>query len=464
MPNRADLMPFKAILAVTIILVAICFTACSRDPGKRLEIKAKYGSQPSKDELMLAGSINSLAFKLYHDMTHPEHPMLYSPYGLAVALSMAYGGADGETRSELAETLSFQLGNEQHHTAFAMLQKRLADSGFVVAPPAPDKPPEEPGIAVPERFPSRSINMDHETRGLFTVNALLVARDVEPHLQKAYLTLLKRKYAVRHYAFGSDREGVEMANAWAAAQSHGKIGQLLSPQDIPPDGLGAVLLNAVNFSGKWKLPFATQNTTEMPFYKDVSRSFAADGPYRSVEMMHGQARFQYAESEGLQMLEMPYLEGAYSMVVLLPDSLASLERNFTLARFQSMYAALQDHLVDVYIPAFGFPGDNSGLKQALAKLGIRSAFSAADADFTAMAELPPGENLYMDKLIQKTYIEVFEEGTIAKAVIALSFSSGGAGMGPEEKDAVKLFLADHPFIFAIVHQPTGCIIFMGNYK
>ena len=76
------------------------------------------------------------------------------------------------------------------------------------------------------------------------------------------------------------------------------------------------------------------------------------------------------------------------------------------------------------------------------------------AEFGSMFD---GGNMWLDRVVHKTYIKVDEEGTEAAAVT-------GAGMGgsalPPEPLEVKY---NRPFTFVIKDNINGEILFMGEY-
>jgi serpin B len=86
-------------------------------------------------------------------------------------------------------------------------------------------------------------------------------------------------------------------------------------------------------------------------------------------------------------------------------------------------------------------------------MGMEIAFSDA-ADFT---RINPAGNLFISRVLHKTFIEVNEEGTEAAAVTAVEISltsAGGSGL--------THFIADKPFLFVIRENSTGSILFMGR--
>ena len=62
---------------------------------------------------------------------------------------------------------------------------------------------------------------------------------------------------------------------------------------------------------------------------------------------------------------------------------------------------------------------------------------------------------FIGDVIQKTFVNVDEEGTEAAAVTAVKMQKG-RGLEP------VVFGADRPFMFMIRHEPTDCILFMGR--
>ena len=93
-------------------------------------------------------------------------------------------------------------------------------------------------------------------------------------------------------------------------------------------------------------------------------------------------------------------------------------------------------------------------KAALGRLGMVLPFGGS-ADFSRMCA---SESLFISDIIQKTVIDVNEKGTEAAAVTAGMMKCTSAG--PLE---TEYFIADRPFVYAIVERSTGTILFMGTH-
>ena len=90
---------------------------------------------------------------------------------------------------------------------------------------------------------------------------------------------------------------------------------------------------------------------------------------------------------------------------------------------------------------------------------MNNAFSRFLADFSGMMNLSPDEDLWIDKVLHKTYISVDEEGTEAAAVTAVMMD-GATSARPKEPIEVKF---DEPFYFVIRDDTSGETLFMGRY-
>jgi serpin B len=90
----------------------------------------------------------------------------------------------------------------------------------------------------------------------------------------------------------------------------------------------------------------------------------------------------------------------------------------------------------------------------LTTLGMGIAFGRGGlADFTGMS--PRGHDLVISDVLQKTFVDVNEEGTEAAAVtkVAVAVTSAPA-----------TFTVDRPFVFAIRERLSGTILFMGKME
>ncbi len=208
-----------------------------------------------------------------------------------------------------------------------------------------------------------------------------------------------------------------------------------------------VLANAVYFKANWMFPFDKRVTQEQPFH----RPGAADV---TAQLMHAVERHEYYETDTYQVVTLPYAHGPYEMAIWLPREVDGLDR--LEAALAGEGAAGLDHLqrkrVNLLLPRFKVSGDTS-LGKVLADMGMAGAFTRS-ADFSGITDEP----LWISAVVHRALVEVDEEGTEAAAATAI-VAVGTAAPAPEE---IKVFRADHPFLFAIRNHDTGELLFMGR--
>ncbi|NMB06127.1 MAG: serpin family protein, partial [Bacteroidales bacterium] len=246
----------------------------------------------------------------------------------------------------------------------------------------------------------------------------------------------------------ADPATVGRINQWAADNTQQLIDHVLDETD--PMAL-MYLLNAIYFKGIWTSQFNKKQTQKAPFAYE-------NGNVKQVDMMQQKAEFNYSENEAMQMVELPYGNQAFSMVVLLPKAGNNLRDINDLLREGSAWGTLNSSrrraLVDLRLPRFKTEY-NIRLNDLLTDMGMGVAFSPGQADFSRMSDL----EAFISFVDQFTYISTDEEGTEAAAVTVVGVELTSAGPSRE-----VTFHANRPFIYLIREQSTGAILFMGAVK
>ncbi len=245
---------------------------------------------------------------------------------------------------------------------------------------------------------------------------------------------------------------VKDINAWVARRTHGRISRLI--ESLSSDDK-AVLLDAIYFKGLWSNPFPRRSTKIEDFHSSSGKVV------RRPRMRVG-GDFDYAETDGLQIVRLPYQDGRLSMTILLPAKGRRLEPLLAAmsgARWRGLLSRLKFTEGVVEIPRFKFDATVS-LKAPLSALGAADAFDRARADFGAMARARrPEDRLYISRAEQKAVIAVDEKGTVAVAATGVVAETVGARMADMEHPFV--FTADRPFLFAVGDRQTGALLFVG---
>ncbi|UCC17994.1 MAG: serpin family protein, partial [Dehalococcoidales bacterium] len=83
----------------------------------------------SADKTILVDGNTAFAFDLFQTLRHEDGNVFYSPHSISLALAMTYAGARGETAQQMANTLHFDLSQDNLHPAFNYLDMELGKRG-----------------------------------------------------------------------------------------------------------------------------------------------------------------------------------------------------------------------------------------------------------------------------------------------------------------------------------------------
>jgi len=264
----------------------------------------------------------------------------------------------------------------------------------------------------------------------------------------------------------TSQDSVEQVNEWASDQTKGKIPSILTEENRD---FAIALVNAVYFKAAWENEFYEGKTAPALFTN-------ADGSTTQVDMMHQTEHLGYYSTPGVEAVKLDYRRDAaddeqgsnwaffrdadFSMYFLKTDAAASgcdVQHILDQATFST------DSLVQLSIPQFKLEYSTT-LDQALQALGVKAAYDAEQADLSGMADPAStlGGVLFLDTVLQKTYLAVDEKGTEAAAVTAVITRDAAAPL--ERQSPVRVFTADSPFWFAIRDNASQEILFIGRYE
>ena len=404
-------------------LAALAAVACDPPAAKTAETRPDAAGKETT-LAHVASENNRFALELYQKLRVGNGNILASPYGISTAFALAYPAARGKTAAELARAFHFGACDADTFTALGALFKTINDAG------------------------------KDGSFQLSTANALWGQEGVA--LLPDYLKTVEDHFGagLRRVDFKSNPEAARLViNQWIEAQTRDKIKDLLKKGDLN-QATRLVLTNAVYMKAAWAEPFNKPLTHDEPFHLTLETK-------PTVPTMHRTGDYNYYEGGSFAAVEIPYALHALSMIVILPTikptsttsgyaALANTENALTL----DWLPKLRGSKVELALPRFKFE-NRFALKSTLAALGVVDAFQYNDADFSGMTGR---KDFWIDEAVHQTYIDCNEEGTEAAAATAIMMRSA-AMMVP--KPPIP-FHADHPFLFLIRENTTGCILFIGR--
>jgi serpin B len=417
---------------------------------------------------MLTDAYNATGRMLFRQLSARPGNIVLSPFSIGSAMTMALSGARGATEREMASVLEQRLARPDMEAAAAEVSGLIKRYDKSAAPPSCP-----PGMAATDTrcevalpasgrcpFPAYREGAVCVTAGSFppsarllTANALMMPGSGDL-IAADYATLLRDKYEAEVFR----NADLDQINGWVKRKTEGKIERILDRLD---PSTAAVLLNAVYFKAKWAGDFSPTATRVDIFNLSSDQQI-------SVPMMRRAANYALAARPGYRAVRMPYSVAQIAMIIALPDEIDGLD---ALSRRldDDEWAALSDALhapaaaktVDLVLPRFKTSFDVDLVSQFRAG-GMTRAFDARLADFSGMSARPPSEvPIAIGSIRHRATIEVMEDGTEAAAATVVGVEARAAP-GPQQRVEIERFYADHPFLFAIIDDASGAVLFQGR--
>jgi serpin B len=393
-----------------LFAVTLAVSGCSEAIAPGAPIAALPRALTGSESKVIAGS-NDFAFDLFRAGNLAQHKanVFISPLSASMALGMTANGANGATYDEMRTALRLGGATREdvdggYKSLIALLRGLDPGTDFKIAN----------SIWYEQTFPFNASFLD-ETKLYF--DAQVQALDFR------------------------NPSSVATINSWVSGQTNNRIPEILDSIDSTEV---MFLVNAIYFKGIWQKQFDKSKTVDAPFH-------AADGTTATVPMMARGAGVQYAATSEYSAVDLPYGNSAFTMTVVLPSPNADIDafaESFDQPKWNSLVSSLHDSDLQVYLPRFRIEWKRE-LNDDLQQLGMRLAFF--DADFTRMS--PLGLWLVITRVLQKTFVDVDEEGTEAAAATLV-----GIGI----TSAQVQFRADHPFLVVIRERFSGTILFIGK--
>ena len=228
----------------------------------------------------------------------------------------------------------------------------------------------------------------------------------------------------------------KQVNSWCSEKTNGKINKIIDKID-PLTVM--ILLNAVYFKGFWSKKFQKSLTMKKPFYNLNNKS-----KEKKVDKMKNVEDFNYYEDKEVQIVELPYKKDSMSAIVILPNEKKNINAfisELNDEKLQRLLKKMSYQRVRLELPKFKLEY-TSELNNVLKKLGMNKPFDKYSANFLGI-----GYELYIDQILQKTYLKVDEAGTEAAAVTVVTVREKGAMIVKRPK--IYSMIVERPFLFLL---------------
>lgn len=415
------MLHIRRLLTLRVLPVAALAMACADPaaPGGPPPLITALPRQLTAIEMEMVGAANTFGFNLLREVnaSFADSNVFLSPLSASMALGMTMNGAEGTTFEEMRSALGFgPRSYEELNTTYRSLIALLRD--------------------LDPRVEFRIANAIY-------YDLIDIGAAIEP----TFLNESRDYFDAEVKGLDFRRpEAVDTVNAWAERNTNGRIPKII---DEIPFRIVMLLMNAIYFNGDWRAAFKTSETSSQPFH-------ALRGADVPVPMMHRKGGFRQGRTANATVVELPYGGDAFVMTVLLPDEgidINTFVPSLSADAWQQAVTSLHDvdSDTDLYLPKFRLAWEDT-LNDELKRLGMQQAFKPFEARFTRISRTK-GDQLYIDFVKQKAFVDVNEVGTEAAAVTVV-------GIG-EVSMPIPVRI-DRPFVFAIRERLSGTILFIGK--
>jgi serine protease inhibitor len=238
---------------------------------------------------------------------------------------------------------------------------------------------------------------------------------------------------------------IGQVQSWLQEQTKNRVA--LSPElwgQIAAYPTLAGVVSALFLKAEWEQPLGIAPSIEFR---------TADGRKRLVDAMARRyERLSYLKERDFEAVALPYRGGQLRFYLFLPREGVSLRqwvRQLDAARWRAWRKQFKEREVELHMPKFEVASEHD-LRDTLQQIGVQQIFR--DGGLRGVIEGAEKAG-YIGLWAQQATVRVDERGTEAaagSAITAFVLDYGTVQMR-----------VDRPFLFAIVHEPTELILFIG---
>lgn len=405
---------------VIISLLLVCAMAVNLT-GCTMKVQAKdlmEGITPNNvdalDDLSSQNAdVTDFAIRLFKASNENGKNTLISPLSVLCALAMTANGAEEETLTQMEEVLG--MTTDELNLYLYSYMKNL---------PQGDK------------------------YKLSLANSIWFTEDERFTVNQDFLQTNADYYGADIYKAPFDKQTLKDINNWVKQNTDEMIPEILD--QIPPEAI-MYLVNALAFEAEWSEIYEKHQVKDGEFTKE-------DGTKQDVKFMYG-SEGTYFEDEKATGFMKRYKGGKYAFVAMLPNEGVSVSEYIASLDGESLNALIanpQYATVRTSIPKFEteYKVEMSDILQSM---GMTEAFDIYNADFEGLGT-STGGNIYISRVLHKTFISVGEKGTKAGAATIVEMKDGAAAEPTEPKEVYL----DRPFVYMLVDCENNIPFFIGT--
>ena len=358
-------------------------------------------------------AITDFAIRLFQTSEENGKNTLVSPLSVLCALAMTANGAEEETLQQMEDVLGMTT-EEMNLYLYSYMQDLPQDEKYKLS------------LANSIWF------TDHER---FTVN-------------QDFLQTTADYYDADIYKAPFNEQTCKDINNWIKEKTDGMIQGAL---DEIPDSALMYLINALAFDAEWADIYEKHQVRDGEFTKE-------DGTKQACEFMYSTESNYFEDDKAIGFLKY-YKSGKYAFVAMLPKEGVTVSEYIASLNGESLNELLsnpQHTTVYTSLPKFE-TSYSVEMSEILKSMGMTEAFDPDNADFEGLGT-STGGNIFISRVIHKTYISVEEKGTKAAAVTIVE-PGDGAAMEPEQPKEVYL---DRPFVYMLIDCENNIPFFIGT--
>ena len=402
------------ISSLLLCVIALNAAGCSKLNAADLMKGVTPNNVSASDDLGYDNTnVADFAVRLFKATNEDEKNTLISPLSVICALAMTANGADGKTREQMEAVLGMSV-EDLNVYLYAYMN------------------------SLPQG----------EKYKLSLANSVWFTDDKRFTVNEDFLQTNADYYGADIYKAPFNNRTLKDINDWVNEKTDEMIPNILD--EIPPEAV-MYLVNALAFEAEWTEIYEKNQVREGKFTKE-------DGTEQDVKFMYC-TEGKYLEDEKATGFIKYYSGRKYAFVALLPNKDITLSEYISSLDGASLHELLseaENKSVKTAIPKFKTEY-NTEMSKVLKSMGMTDAFDDAKADFSGLGTSTAG-NIFINRVIHKTFIQVGEKGTKAGAATVVEMSD--KGVGPID-DPKQVYL-DRPFVYMLIDCENNIPFFIGS--